>query len=62
MTVSKLDKSKPYGEIIGATDGGRYEQNGVVFNHEGNQLNKPVEETKPTPPVIQNKKDIRNGK
>jgi hypothetical protein len=35
----KLDKSKPYAQILGATDGSRFEQHGVIFDYEGNQLN-----------------------
>ena len=34
----RLDKSKPYAEIIGATNGERYGQGGMVFDHEGNQI------------------------
>jgi len=34
----KLDKSKSYGLIIGATDGSMYDQNGKIFDRDGNQL------------------------
>lgn len=37
----KLDRTKPYGEIIGANDGSKYEQNGIVFDFNGNPLNAP---------------------
>ena len=36
MTAIKLDKSKPYGQVMGATNGARFEQNGKDFDHEGN--------------------------
>lgn len=39
----KLDKSKPYGETIGSTDGSKYDQNGIIFDRDGNQLNAPLE-------------------
>jgi hypothetical protein len=35
----KLDKKRPYAEIIGSTDGSKYEQDGVVFDGEGNAMN-----------------------
>lgn len=35
----KLDKSKSYAQIIGSSDGSRFEQGGVVFDFEGNELN-----------------------
>lgn len=35
----KLDKSKSYAQIFGSTDGSRYEQGGIVFDFEGNELN-----------------------
>ena len=34
----KLDKSKPYGEVMGSTDGSKYEQFGRVFDRDGNLL------------------------
>ena len=37
----KLDKSKSYGEIIGSTDGSKYDQGGNIFDCDGNQLNVP---------------------
>jgi hypothetical protein len=42
--MKKLDKSKSYAEILGATNGERYEQNGVLFDFEGNEI---VKEDKP---------------
>ena len=42
--MKKLDKTKPYSEIIGSTDGSKYDQNGVVFDHKGDEL---VKEEKP---------------
>lgn len=40
----KLDKSKSYAQIFGSDDGSRFEQGGVLFDFEGNELNekKPV--------------------
>jgi len=38
----KLDKSKPYAEIRGSTNGERYEQYGIVFNQDGEQINKDI--------------------
>jgi hypothetical protein len=35
----KLDKSKSYGEIMGATNGAKYEQNGNEFDVNGNLIN-----------------------
>lgn len=35
----KLDKSKSYAQIFGSTDGSRFEQGGVLFDFEGNELN-----------------------
>ena len=40
----KLDKSKSYGLIIGATDGSMYDQNGKIFDRDGNLLGNPVSE------------------
>jgi hypothetical protein len=41
MTAIKLDRTKPFGEIIGSTDGARYDQDGRVFGADGNLLNTP---------------------
>lgn len=58
----KLDKSRSYGEIMGATDGSKYEQDGLVFDCQGNLLNgqiatiaesmEIVEEVKPEKPRL----------
>lgn len=43
MTACKLDRTKSYGEIIGATNGAKFYQNGKEFDFEGNPLvNEPV--------------------
>lgn len=34
----KLDKTKPYGQIIGAVNGARFEQNGKEYDFEGNPI------------------------
>jgi len=34
----KLDRTKPYGEIIGSTDGSKYDQGGIIFDINGFQL------------------------
>lgn len=38
-TKMKLDKSKSYGEIMGATNGAKYEQNGNEFDSNGDMIN-----------------------
>lgn len=42
MTVCKLDKSKSYGQIMGADNGARFEQDGKEFDFEGNLIGAPV--------------------
>lgn len=37
-TKMKLDKSKSYGEIMGATNGAKYEQNGNEFDVNGDLI------------------------
>lgn len=39
--MSKLNKEKPYGEIFGASNGARYEQDGKQFNALGDPLSAP---------------------
>lgn len=43
----KLDKSKPYGEVINDTQGRRYEQDGRYFDGLGNLWGGDVVKTKP---------------
>lgn len=37
----KLDKSKPYEEIMGSTDGSKYAQNGNIFDSQGIMMYQP---------------------
>jgi hypothetical protein len=34
----KLDRTKSFGEIIGSTDGSKYEQDGKIFDNQGNLM------------------------
>lgn len=44
MTACKLDKSKSYGQIMGADNGARFYQDGKEFDFEGNVICAPVVE------------------
>lgn len=33
--MSKVDLTKPYGTVYGSTDGSRYEQDGKIYNTQG---------------------------
>lgn len=39
MTATRLDRSRSYGEIIGSTDGSKYDQDGHIFDINGELLN-----------------------
>lgn len=40
----KLDRSRPFGEIFGGNTGAKYEQDGVMFNAQGEAIVKPKAE------------------
>jgi len=48
----KLDKKKPYAEIIGSTDGSKYEQDGVIYDIHGEPLVKEQEKPKRGRPAL----------
>ncbi len=39
--MAQLDKSKPYGTVHGDVTGKRFEQGGVYFDGEGNEIGAP---------------------
>ena len=51
-----LDKTKPYGTVHGSEDGSCYEQDGVLFDHEGNEVSQAVEEVKDEPKSVKTAK------
>lgn len=42
--METLDRSQPYGEVCGASDGHRYEQNGKLYDNHGNLFVPPEPE------------------
>jgi hypothetical protein len=55
--MKTFDKTKPYGTVHGETNGACYEQNGGLFDHDGNEVSPTVEETEdPDKPYVK-----RNG-
>ena len=54
MTAIKLDRTKSYGEIIGSTDGSKYDQDGHIFDVSGNLFQ--VEQYTETPEMAYEKK------
>lgn len=50
--IMKLDKKKPYAEIIGSTDGSKYEQDGVIYDIHGEPLVKEQEKPKRGRPAL----------
>lgn len=53
----KLDRKRPYGEIIGSTDGSKYDQDGRIFDVDGNEIIQEQEKRKPGRPP---KNDLEN--
>lgn len=41
--MKKLDKSKPYGQVVGCDQGRAYEQDGAFFNGDGTEWVPPTE-------------------
>lgn len=45
--MKELDRNRPYSQVIGDDQGRHYHQDGVYFDHEGNEHGAPVRAPKP---------------